>query len=193
MLNPVFTDNKLDWGKKYFPPRYDVEVEPYLFQVRTHYPDRKLNAEETSIEKRLGGKLRIANMEKLRNGMPLTAPGDKNFRNPEYSVDFFKGGGLIPGSSTKPNMKRNASKKADTFYQTLDLSKRTLNPDKLWVNKVRKEKLNFDNDYVKTLVNWEKNVLEDVVPKQVKQTGKAVDAKKGQVGNAGNKKPQNKK
>jgi hypothetical protein len=94
--------------------------------------------------------------------MSLTAPGDKCFKNPEYSTGFFKEGGLVPGSSIKLLHNRNVSKRADNFYQTLDLKKGSLNPEKLWTNKVRNEENNFDVNYVKTLTIWEKNVLGDI-------------------------------
>lgn len=116
--------------------------------------------------------------------MPQTAPGDKCFKNPEYSTDFFKEGGLIPGSSNRLLHNRNVSKRADNFYQTLDMKKGCLNPDKLWTNKVRCEEKNFDVNYVKTLTIWEKNVLGDL-PKPtdvvVPQKGKGQPAPKSPI------------
>jgi hypothetical protein len=98
----------------------------------------------------------------MRNGMPGRIPGDKSFQNPEYSEGFFRDGGLVPGSSFNPNYKKNVSKKADNFYETLDLNKKTLNPDKLWSNKVKKEVFEFDDNYVKNLNHWDSTVLKEV-------------------------------
>ena len=114
----------------------------------------------------------------MRNGIMVKAQGDKSFKNPEYTKNFFKEGGLVPGSSFKPNYNRTVSKKADNFYQTLDLSKTTLNPDKLWVNKVKKEVGDFDNNYVKTLSAWESNVLKEYIQPEVVAKG-ALNSNRG--------------
>ena len=110
----------------------------------------------------MGGKRRFDDLNAMRNGMSLCAPGDKCFKNPEYCKDFFKEGGLVPGSSNRLSHTRNISKQSNNFYQTLDIKKGSLNADKLWVNKVKKEYSDFDENYVKTLTVWEKNVLGDL-------------------------------
>lgn len=35
----------------------------------------------------------------MRNGIPLKSLGDKVYKAPEYNPDFYKEGGLIPGST----------------------------------------------------------------------------------------------
>ena len=44
-------------------------------------------------------KLRIKSLYEQRNGLPMASLGDKIYRNPDYSTDFFKDGGLIAGST----------------------------------------------------------------------------------------------
>lgn len=100
----------------------------------------------------------------MRNGLPLIAPGDKNYKNPEYSNNFFQEGGLIPGSTNILNYKQSNSKKSYFFYETLDLGVKTLNPKKFWSNKEKKDLIDFDENYVKKLNDWEK-ILGIEVPK----------------------------
>jgi hypothetical protein len=47
----------------------------------------------------MGQKMRVANMYNQRNGLPMAALGDKHYKLPDYTPDFFKEGGLIAGSS----------------------------------------------------------------------------------------------
>jgi hypothetical protein len=45
----------------------------------------------------MNSKIRIADLEVQRNGLTLASLGDKPYRNPDYSKDYFKDGGLVPG------------------------------------------------------------------------------------------------
>ncbi len=35
----------------------------------------------------------------MRNGLPIKSLGDKPYRQPDYSKDYFKDGCLIPGAN----------------------------------------------------------------------------------------------
>lgn len=91
--------------------------------------------------------------------MPIIAPGDKLYRNVDYSPDFFKEGGLVVGSTNSARYNKTCGKKANNFYDTLDLSVPTLDPRKLWNNKLKQEELIFNKDYVSNLASWEENYL----------------------------------
>ena len=43
-------------------------------------------------------KTRVKTLIEQRNGLPM-ASGDKIYKNPDYTPDFFKEGGLITGST----------------------------------------------------------------------------------------------
>jgi hypothetical protein len=183
-IHPVFSERKIHYPKRLYEPRYGEIKDSFRFQVKTFKPDGNYTTyNEFSLEHDLGGKRRIESLSSQRNGMSQTAPGDKCFKNPEYSTDFFKEGGLIPGSSNRLLHNRNVSKRADNFYQTLDVKKGSLNPEKLWTNKVRNEEKDFDVNYVKTLTIWEKNVLGDLPkpPEVVPPKGKAQPAPKSPI------------
>ena len=47
-------------------------------------------------------KIRVPGLEEQRNKISSASLGDKAYKYPEYSVDFYKAGGLIPGSTIKP-------------------------------------------------------------------------------------------
>ncbi len=105
-------------------------------------------------------KKRIYSLFDQSNGMINRYPGNKNYKNVENSTDFFKEGGLIVGSSNKINYNKTTKRGEDNFYQTLDLNVKILNDDKIWDNKITKESLNSDKDYVKNLNQWEENNFE---------------------------------
>ena len=69
----------------------------------------------------MGQKMRITNLHDQRNGLPMTSLGDKNYKNPDYTPDFFKDGGLIAGSTNQLRMKSSGNGKAIDFYSGLKL------------------------------------------------------------------------
>ena len=109
--------------------------------------------------------------------------GDKPYRNVEYMPKFFEAGGLIVGSTNSLNYQKTTSLKENNFYSSLDLTMKSLNPEKLWTNKVLKEESDFDNDYVKKISKWDKTVLSDFIPK--------IDKSKQVVSNNKNSKKEN--
>ncbi len=54
---------------------------------------------EFSQEQIMTQKQRIKTIYEQRNGLPMASLGDKIYKNPDYSTDFFKDGGLIAGST----------------------------------------------------------------------------------------------
>ena len=47
------------------------------------------------------GKIRVPDLEHQRNKISSASLGDKAYKYPEYSADFYKAGGLIPGSTIR--------------------------------------------------------------------------------------------
>ena len=55
-------------------------------------------SKEYVLEQQFQTKKRVPNMQAKRNGISLAAPGDKLYKNVDYSPNFFKVEGVIPGS-----------------------------------------------------------------------------------------------
>lgn len=114
---------------------------------------------EYKVENTINRKKGVLNLDERRNYMPIIAPGDKIYRNVDYSVDFFKGGGLVVGSTNSARYNKTVGKKANNFYDTLDLNIPTLDPRKLWMSKINEEEQDVNKDYVSGLQEWEYNYL----------------------------------
>lgn len=76
----------------------------------------------------------------------------------EYTPGFFEKGELIPGSSNILRKKCKALKNY-SFLDTIDISKKVLDSQKLWRNKSMKELSFRDINYVKNLENIEKEMM----------------------------------
>lgn len=74
-------------------------------------------------------------MDGLRNNLPAVSKGDKAYRVTDYSPDFFRGGGLIPGSTTTKRP-RNSSKLNVDFYENFKMEPPRADR-KLWKDTVR--------------------------------------------------------
>ena len=165
------TPVKTSFDRRHFPPKYGKEKIPFFQGIKTFYPNGQCRSlKETTLEKTMGGKRRIWSIEEQRNGMQMRSPGDKCYRTSEQFPTYYKEGGLIPGSTNVINYNKAQSRKAYNFYETLDLTKPTLDRNKLWENKVKKENLDFDKKYVeKNIYDWEKNILNDFDPNYSKK------------------------
>ena len=114
---------------------------------------------EYGIEGIMNRKKRIYSLNQKRNFMKVCKPGDKNYNCVENSPDFFKGEGLIVGSTNRINYKKTTRKGDDNFYQTLDLNIKVLDRNKLWTSKEMMESLNYDKKYVEQLNKWEDKIF----------------------------------
>jgi len=145
--------------------------------MRTYEISNKALHIEKPLNKFLGEKIRINTISEMRNGLPSHVPGDKMYKNPECTTGFFKEGGLIVGSSNR-SQKTSLAKRMPNFYETIDLKVKTLDPNKLWKNKVKQEELNFQTNMVKDLGQWEENILNvRVPPPQINNNPKVVTQK----------------
>ena len=171
------TPIKSAFDRRHFPPKYGKEKIPYFYGIKTFYPNGQcLSIKELSLEKEIGSKKRIWSIKEKRNGMDLRVPGDKHYRASEQFPTYYKEGGLIPGSTNIINYNKTQSRKAYNFYETLDLTKPTLDRNKLWDNKIKNENYNFDKIYVeKNIVDWEKNILNDFDPSYSKKKNEVVE------------------
>jgi hypothetical protein len=168
---------KSAFNKKHFPQKFGQERIPFFRGIKTFYNnDNSKCRNEFSIEKEMGSKKRIWTIEQRRNGMKMRVPGDKFYRTSEQYATYFKDGGLIPGSTNTLNLNKTRSKKVYNFYDTLDLSVKVMNEDKFWDNKIKRENLEFDKNYVEnTLKLWENNILSDFDPNYLKKKNENIE------------------
>lgn len=191
-VNIPNTITKIQYEKKHFVPRFGIENDPEILHIKTFHPDGNCRTFiETPIEREFGIKKKLYSLSERRNGMDLRIPGDKYYKASEHLSNFFKEGGLIPGSTNIMNYNKTQSRKANNFYETLDINAKTLDRTKIWKNKVQKEMLDYDTKYVRTLTEWEKNILGDYDKVNEKETkdakGKPIKGKE-----AAGKKPNDK-
>lgn len=155
---------KIYHSKKHFEINNGYEKYPEPTQIKTFEIANKRCDNEFTLEKIIVSKRRIQSVKQQRNGIDFAAPGDKFYKNPECTVDFFKEGGLIPGSTNTINYLKTVGKKSNNFYETLNLKKKTLNPNKIWSNKVKIDELAYQTDYVMNLAKWDKNFKKELPP-----------------------------
>ena len=114
---------------------------------------------ELNVEKAMTRKKRINSLEQQRNYYNIVNPGDKNYRYAECSENFFKEGGLIPGSTNILRYSENYNQIKNNIYEHMDLNVRSLDTDKIWNNKLERERKEREMRYVLNLENWDtKNV-----------------------------------
>ena len=109
-------------------------------------------------------KKRLNSLEERRNFFKIVNPGDKNFRYVDCSTDFFKEGGLIPGSTNILRYSINYNKVKNNIYENMNLNVRSLSPEKIYDNKLEKELKESDAKYVSDLENWDTmniNIIEN--------------------------------
>lgn len=180
-INIIYPEIKSTNERRHYSPKFGFEKIPEPpFQIKTFRPDGNYCTDkETLIEKELGGKMRIWNIFQQRNNFLLKNPGDKSYNAVEYLPNFFLDGGLIPGSTNTINNKKNHSKKANDFYDTLNLNCTVLSKDKLWKSKEKKDILDFDKNYVsKTISSWETSILKEFDPSYLKTKNEEEKEKK---------------
>ena len=105
-------------------------------------------------------------MAELRNSIPCSSLGDKIYKHPTYQNDFFKGDGLIVGS-TNTYKKKTAARLNEVDF-TIDKSvKWPLRERTTWKDKIAKEVKQNDLESVKNTELWENNILKEARPEWV--------------------------
>lgn len=101
-LNPTFGENL-----KPRPERRHTDVgqqttktwEDQATGIQTFVMHNRKTQDTIGVEKSMGNKKRVGTMYEARNGLAMTALGDKVYKAPEYMPGFFREGGLVPGST----------------------------------------------------------------------------------------------
>ena len=126
-----------------------------------NYKKLHCSSSELNIENIMNKKKRTYSLEQQRNDYKEVNPGDKNYRYAEYSPDFFKGGGLIVGSTNKIRITDNCNYFKNNIYQTMELNRKIMDTEKIWRNKILKEREKNDSEYVYNLEKWEKEYIKE--------------------------------
>jgi len=129
----------------------------YTPTIKT-FPSRDGQSKEANLERVMGRKLIIEEMEEKRNQYGVKSLGDKSYKFPEYSDKFFKEGGLIAGSSIQARKVQTLIVKASDQVQ--NRAKGTT-----WKEKCRKDELDDEESAVKSLSVWEQTTLKEGNPK----------------------------
>lgn len=101
-------------------------------------------------------------MSEMRNGVPIAALGDKNYRAVEYESGFFQAGGLIAGSTNRTQLKTSGNGKAVDFYSGLKLDGPLNKNAKNYEQVTKEQNHNREVGDVKDLRKWERAILTDV-------------------------------
>lgn len=85
--------------KTHFPPKISESWENHLGGVRCFENANCPTTGEVILEKTINRKKKLTELAQLRNSIPCYSLGDKIYGSPTYCKDFFKGDGLIAGST----------------------------------------------------------------------------------------------
>ena len=156
-------DNNLFFGRK---KRKDISFPKSILlpkikenqkekeKLRLKYLLRSLS--EYDVEHSMNRKKRIKSLKQQRNNYNIGNNGDKTYRFAECSPDFFKGGGLIPGSTNTIRISEDFNKLKTNIYEHMNLNVKSLDEEKIWDNKINRENEINDMIYVFKLEFWDK-------------------------------------
>ena len=123
-------------------------------KLRLKYLLRSLS--EQDVEHSMNRKKRIKSLKQQRNNYQLGNNGDKTYKYADCSPDFFKEGGLIPGSSNTVRISEDLNKLKTNIYEHMNLNIKSLDAEKIWDNKINRENEINDMKYVFKLEFWDK-------------------------------------
>ena len=133
---------------------------------------------EINVERAMNRKKRINSLEQQRNFFKINNQGDKNYRYADCSENFFKEGGLIPGSTNKIRISENYNKIKNNIYEYMNLNVKSLDVDKIWDNKIKRERQEDEKQYVLNLENWENMNIKFNENKNIKEKSNENQKKK---------------
>ena len=121
--------------------------------------ENKQGESYVSIEKTMGQKGRLTDLGDKRNYLPISSLGDKIYKHPDYSTDFFKEGGLIPGSNIRK--KEDRKRKGENNHLKIIHYKKDF---KTWKEKTKDEERREEEEAVEGIEKWEENILKEANP-----------------------------
>lgn len=145
---------------KHYPKETGLSEKEWYFKgIKVFDCNNKPSEGEWRVESIMQGKKRCNGFSLKRNGLPITALGDKCYKHPDYSSNFFKGGGLIPGSNFFVYKKKSHKKpiKGITIVHYKD-------DNMTWKEKLAKEQRLEDQETVECIEKWEEQILAEANP-----------------------------
>lgn len=117
-------------------------------------------AREVDLQIELQRKVRPLDLSTQRNGITCRSLGDKCYRNPEYSMGFYKAGEIIVGSSFHRGMHSRTEPRNSTNIQlVIDSSKP---PVKSYIEKLREQEVfEAQSEVVELTRQWERGTLKE--------------------------------
>ena len=142
---------------------------------------------EYGIDSKMGRKMRVKGFSELRNGISCSALGDKAYKASQYSSDFYKTPGIVPGS-TNAQLKRNFAKQKQVDFTIAKDAKYPFYETVKWEDKVRMERIEEELKQVENLDTWEATILKAHLGGEDEEEGEDNDNKKPARGAKGGKK-----
>lgn len=153
------TIEKPEFIKKYIRHTLNNKIEKNISQKKCFREKYLASTEEIIINEEFGRKKKIETLENRRNNLPVKVPGEKPYKNPEWTSNFYIIGGLIVGSTNSLNFKKTLVKGNNNFYETLNLNVKTLDNKNTWSFKERFNELKNQKQYVKKLEQWDQSLF----------------------------------
>jgi hypothetical protein len=164
------TEPKPRAERRHVPPYDSMECQPELPKVQNRVRTSTgtlvqytPTPEYNDHQRMMGRKTRVATYEKTRNGLSVRALGDKSYKKVDNASEFYKGGGLIVGSTAVKRYPHQSKIGASDFATVVSYD--SLNPNRnKWKDTVKRWMLTEEQSDVKDLVGWERHTLKETVP-----------------------------
>eukprot|EP01017_Pseudomicrothorax_dubius_P006017 TRINITY_DN11652_c0_g1_i2.p1 TRINITY_DN11652_c0_g1~~TRINITY_DN11652_c0_g1_i2.p1 ORF type:complete len:297 (-),score=67.37 TRINITY_DN11652_c0_g1_i2:4-834(-) len=121
-----------------------------------------LSSKESRLEKTMGIKKTILELETKRNGLSVNSLGDKPYKQPEYSHNFFKDGGLVAGSTHKQRSFSSRKEEKPGLETGLSTSKNQKSIP--WALREKMDQEKEEEKNVADLNQWEQTILKEARP-----------------------------
>lgn len=160
------------------PGRCEEEIQWRGIKTDVELKYRK--SDDIALESQMQRKARLNRYYDKRNGISVAALGDKPYKATNYTADFYKHGGLIPGSSNIER-KRNVARQRQIDFTIDKKAPWPVRPQRLWTDTVKEELKKENAAQLKELDDWEENTLKEHRNKGAegtKQAGNAAAKKK---------------
>lgn len=122
--------------------------------IRGFQQHNRTTHHQYDVESRMQKKIKNRELLGQRNQISVTTLGDKPYKYPQYSKDFYQTGGLIPGSTIKPRQKN----------PVLDIKGGSIFTKPNWGVKVKLEEIDEDKKVVNSVDEWEQTILKEANP-----------------------------
>lgn len=131
-------------------------VDPFKGGLKPIPEKHQRTEKEHEVKEEMGAKKRVEGLEAQRNELPVRNLGDKPYKYAEDSNEFFKEGGLVPGSTQPVKMEKRSTgnTKIVDYYATLDISRPVMKKGMKWKDKLKFEQLEEDKKAVNELIQW---------------------------------------